>query len=110
MDGLGITIAGPDGRQGGPWVYTLDKPGQAVDQRVKYPGWMKKFTECGGELVIHEAGIADLENYARGGDLVILAGGKGDIVKLFERDAERRLFDKPQRALALTYVTGTHSL
>ena len=25
---------------------------------------MKKFTERGGELVIHEAGIADLENYA----------------------------------------------
>jgi Dehydrogenases (flavoproteins) len=56
--------------------------------------------------VIHEAGVADLENYARGSDLVILAGGKGDIVKLFERDAERSPFDKPQRALALTYVTG----
>ncbi len=39
-------------------------------------------------------------------DLVILAGGKGDIVKLFERDAERSPFDKPMRALALTYVTG----
>ena len=105
-DGLGITIAGPDGGKAVSWVYTLDKPGQAVDQRVKYPGWMKKFTERGGELVIHEAGIADLENYARGSDLVILAGGKGDIVKLFERDAERSPFDKPQRALALTYVTG----
>jgi len=28
------------GRQGGVvGLYTLDKPGQAVDQRVKYPGW-----------------------------------------------------------------------
>ena len=105
-DGLGVTIAGPDGGKAVTWVYTLDKPGQAVDQRVKYPGWMKKFTERGGELVIHEAGIADLENYAHGSDLVILAGGKGDIVKLFERDVERSPFDKPQRALALTYVTG----
>src|SRR6516225_2880855 len=105
-DGLGVTIAGPDGGKAVTWVYTLDKPGQAVDQRVKYPGWMKTFTERGGELVIHEAGIADLENYARGSDLVILAGGKGDIVKLFERDTERSPFDKPQRALALTYVTG----
>jgi Styrene monooxygenase A putative substrate binding domain len=105
-DGLGVTIAGPDGGKAVTWVYTLDKPGQAVDQRVKYPGWMKTFTERGGELVIHEAGVADLENYARGSDLVILAGGKGDIVKLFERDAERSPFDKPQRALALTYVTG----
>jgi hypothetical protein len=105
-DALGVTIAGPDGGKAVSWFYTLDKPGQAVDQRVKYPGWMKKFTERGGELVIHEAGIADLENYARSSDLVILAGGKGDIVKLFERDAERSPFDEPQRALALTYVTG----
>ena len=105
-DALGVTIAGPDGGKAVSWVYTLDKPGQAVDQRVKFPGWMKKFAERGGELVIHEAGVADLENYARSSDLVILAGGKGDIVKLFERDAERSPFDKPQRALALTYVTG----
>ena len=51
---------------------------------------MKTFTERGGELLIREAGVADLENYARSSDLVILAGGKGDIVKLFERDAEPR--------------------
>jgi Styrene monooxygenase A putative substrate binding domain len=105
-EGLGVTIAGPDGGKAVSWVYMLDKPGQALDQRVKFPGWMKKLEEAGGELVIHEAGIADLENYARSSDLVILAGGKGDIVKLFERDAERSPFDKPQRALALTYVTG----
>ena len=79
-DGLGVTIAGPDGGKAISWVYLLDKPGQAVDQRVKYPGWMKKFTERGGELVIKEAGVADLEDYARSSDLVILAGGKGDIV------------------------------
>jgi hypothetical protein len=105
-DGVGVTIAGPDGGKAVDWVCLLDKPGQAVDQRVKYPGWMKKFQELGGELVIRDAGIADLENYARSSDLVIVAGGKGDITKLFERDAERSPFDKPMRALALTYVTG----
>jgi hypothetical protein len=105
-DALGVTIAGPDGSKAIDWVYTLDKPGQAVDQRVKYPGWMKKFQELGGELVIHDAKVADLEKYARESDLVIVAGGKGDITKLFERDAERSPFDQPQRALALTYVTG----
>jgi hypothetical protein len=105
-DGLGVSIAGPDGKKVIDWVYTLDKPGQAVDQRIKYPGWMKKFQDGGGELIIHDAGVADLENYARSSDLLILAGGKGEIVKLFERDAERSPFDKPMRALALTYVTG----
>ena len=69
---------------------------------------MKKFApSAAANWCIHEAGVADLENYARSSDLVILAGGKGDIVELFERDAERSPFDKPQRALALKpYVTG----
>jgi hypothetical protein len=105
-DGLGVTIGAPDGGKAIDWVYTLDKPGQAVDQRVKYPGWMKKFQDLGGELVIHDAGVADLEKYARDSDLVVVASGKGEITKLFERDAERSPFDQPMRALALTYVTG----
>lgn len=105
-DALGVAIAGPDGNKAVDWVYTLDKPGQAVDQRVKYPGWMKKFQERGGELIIHEASVADLEHYAHSSDLVIVAGGKGDITKLFERDGSRSPFEQPQRALALTYVTG----
>ncbi len=105
-DALGVAIAGPDGNKAVDWVYTLDKPGQAVDQRVKYPGWMKKFQERGGELIIREASVADLERYARSSDLVIVAGGKGDITKLFDRDGSRSPFEQPQRALALTYVTG----
>jgi hypothetical protein len=106
-DGLGVTVAAPDGKgKAIDWVYLLDKPGQAVDQRVKYPGWMKKFQELGGELVIRDATVADLEDYARSSDLVLIAGGKGEITKLFERDAERSPLDKPMRALALTYVTG----
>src|SRR5580693_10708253 len=31
-DGIGVTIAAPDGGKAVSWVYTLDKPGQAVDQ------------------------------------------------------------------------------
>jgi hypothetical protein len=105
-DALSVTIGAPGGGKAVNWVYRLDRPGQAVDQRIKYPGWMKKFQERGGELVIRDADVGDLENYARDSDLLIVAGGKGDIAKLFERDAERSPFDKPMRALALTYVTG----
>jgi hypothetical protein len=104
--GLGVIVGAPDGGKAIDWVYELDKPGQAVDQRIKFPGWMKKFSEQKGELVIHDAGVADLENYARSSDLVIVASGKGEISRLFERDAERSPYDKPMRALALTYVTG----
>ena len=107
VDGIGVILPAPDGSgKALDWAYKLDKPAQAVDQRVKIPGWMKHFQEIGGDLVIHEAEIADLEQYCRDSDLVIVASGKGDIGRLFERDAARSPFDTPARALALTYVTG----
>jgi hypothetical protein len=84
----------------------LDRPGQSVDQRVKYPRWLEHFESMGGRLVIHEASVPDLEGYADESDLVIVAAGKGEIAGLFERDADRSPFDQPMRALALTYVTG----
>ena len=64
-------------------------------------------TSC---LLAHEAysaeGIAELEALAATHDLVVLAAGKGEVVKQFARDPVRSAFDKPQRALALTYVHG----
>lgn len=50
--------------------------------------------------------MAELERLATENALVILAAGKGEVVKLFERDATRSPFDKPMRVLALTYVKG----
>ena len=108
VDSINFIVPAPDGSGGKAidWNGKLDKTAQSVDQRVKIPAWMKEFTRLGGNMVIHDAGIADLEAYAKESDLVIVAAGKGDIAKMFERDAERSQFDKPQRALALTYVTG----
>jgi hypothetical protein len=105
-DGVGLTIAGPDGPPALSWAYRLDRPGQSVDQRVKFPGWMEHLQEIGGTLLIQEADAESLERFAGESDLVIVAAGKGEIVRLFERDADRSPFDQPMRALALTYVTG----
>jgi hypothetical protein len=107
MDGVGLNVSAHDGAGLGlHWAYQFDKPAQSVDQRIKYPRWMKHFQEIGGELIIHEAGIEDLERYSRHSDLVIVASGKADIGGLFERDAERSPFDKPARAWGMIYVTG----
>lgn len=108
VDSISFTVPSPEGNgaKAIDWNGKLDKPAQSVDQRVKVPGWMKEFTRLGGEMVIHDAGIEDLETYAKQSDLVIVAAGKGDIARMFERDASRSPFDKPQRALALTYVKG----
>ena len=108
VDSLGVNLAAPDrsGVKVIEWNGKLDRPAQSVDQRVKFPAWMEEFTRRGGRLTIHQAAIEDLEAYASRADLVIVAAGKGEIAALFERDAEKSPFDKPQRALALTYVHG----
>ena len=72
----------------------------------KNPGWMQEFEKRGGEIESRLPASPELEKYAARSDLVIVAAGKGDIARMFERDAEKCQYDKPQRALALTYVKG----
>lgn len=106
VSGIEYNIAGPGGSRPVHWSARLDGYAQSVDQRVKVPGWMEQFEKRGGRLVIEDAGVAELERYAAVSDLVLVASGKGEIARIFERDAVRSEFDRPMRALALSYVTG----
>jgi len=108
VEGIGLAVPDP-GHPGArliDWAARLDRPAQAVDQRLKMPAWMEAFAERGGDLRIVDVGIDELEALTRTHDLVLLAAGKGEIVSRFERDVSRSPFSTPQRALALTYVTG----
>jgi len=106
IEGVGLTIVGPDGTQAINWSHRLDAPAQSVDQRVKMPAWMDEFERLGGKLLNLHAGLDELDELASDADLVVVASGKGDIGRIFERDDEKSTFDKPMRALALTYVTN----
>lgn len=108
VEGIGFTLANPEspGTQAFSWASRLDAPAQSIDQRVKFPKLIEQFVAAGGEMVYEDAGVDELERYAAEDELVIVAAGKGDITRLFERDAERSTYDRPQRALALTYVHG----
>ena len=86
------------------WQGDMDAPGQSVDQRIKMPRWIARFEELGGKLLIEDADMATLERLAAAHDLLIVASGKGDIGRLFERNPARSPFTQPQRVLALTYV------
>ena len=107
-DGISFVIPNPDGSgtKAIHWYGALDKPGQAVDQRLKYPGWMDEFVRRGGKLHIVDVGIAEMEELAGTHDLVLLAGGKGEIVKMLTVNEERSPVKQPMRSLALTYLTG----
>lgn len=106
VEGIGLTVPSPEGGIAFSWAARLDAPAQSVDQRIKMPRWMTEFENRGGKIELADAGLDELEEYASSSDLVIVAAGKGEIARMFERDAERSQFDKPQRALSLTYVNG----
>ena len=106
VQGISFTVPDGEGGKAISWASRLDLPAQAVDQRIKMPVWMSEFERRGGKIELAEAGVDDLEEYTREADLVIVAAGKGEVANLFQRDVTRSTYDKPQRALALTYVHG----
>ncbi|HEY1703242.1 MAG TPA: styrene monooxygenase/indole monooxygenase family protein [Trebonia sp.] len=108
---VSFTLAGDGGSRVSPeprlrWRAALDAPAQSVDQRLKISTWLTLFAENGGQLVHTTASVADVEQLGADHDLVIIAAGTGGIGRLFRRDDSRSPFRKPQRSLALTYVTG----
>ncbi|MFE5852172.1 styrene monooxygenase/indole monooxygenase family protein [Streptomyces sp. NPDC056500] len=106
IEGLGVSVAGPESQRLIDWVGKLDGYAQSVDQRVKMAGWMETFAQRGGQLVIHGAAVGDLDYFSRTYDLVVVSAGKGELVSMFGRDASRSPYDTPQRALAVAYVHG----
>jgi 2-polyprenyl-6-methoxyphenol hydroxylase-like FAD-dependent oxidoreductase len=106
VEGISFAAPGPNGGKMIDWAARLDNPAQSVDQRLKVPAWMEQLEQLGGKVVLREVTLPDLEKYAREYDLAIVAAGKGEVAQLFERDAARSPYGVPQRALALTYVTG----
>ncbi|MCB1410296.1 MAG: FAD-binding oxidoreductase, partial [Rhodobacteraceae bacterium] len=89
VEGISFVVPHPEqpGAKAIDWSGRLDRNAYSVDQRVKIPRWMAEFERLGGRLVLKEAGLSDMELYAREDDLVIVASGKGEIGQMFERDA-----------------------
>ncbi len=106
ITGIGFTVVDGHGAPRASWSSALDGYAQSVDQRLKCASWIDRFEQAGGELVVQRAEVSDVDHLARTHDLVIVATGKGDLGRLFPPDREKSPFDRPQRVLALTYVTG----
>jgi len=106
IDGISLAAPGPEGGKLIDWAARLERPAQSVDQRLKIPAWMEELEKLGAEIVLRDVTVSDLETFASRYDLVIVAAGKGEVAQLFERDPSRSPYNAPQRALALTYVTG----
>ncbi|WET76660.1 FAD-binding oxidoreductase [Amycolatopsis sp. QT-25] len=106
VEGLGVSIAGPDSSRVLDWFGPLEHYAQSVDQRVKMAAWLELVEDRGGKVVIHGVTTSDLAPLAKLYDLVVIAAGKGELVQLFDRIPERSPYTEPQRALSLAYVHG----
>ncbi|SEJ50683.1 NADH-FMN oxidoreductase RutF, flavin reductase (DIM6/NTAB) family [Arthrobacter sp. yr096] len=91
------------------WQAPLDGPARSIDQRIKSALWIETFVAGGGDFRIEKVTPRMLEELARDYELVIVSTGKGEIGQIFPRDKAKSPFDRPQRVLALNYVTSSSS-
>jgi Styrene monooxygenase A putative substrate binding domain len=108
VEGIGLVVPHPEqpGKKAIDWAARLNRTAMSVDQRIKMSVWLDEAQSRGAEVVLREAGVNELESLAASHDLVLVSAGKGSVVDLFPREAERTQFSRPQRALALTYLHG----
>jgi len=79
---------------------------QAIDLRLQSHRWMTDLEAAGGRVIIEKIDPERLDTIAAAHDLVLVATGRGPLAELFPRNAERSVYDKPQRKLAMAIVTG----
>lgn len=104
--GFYTSFASPTGDAPMNVIGRTQRPGGAVDQRLKFHRWMIDLERCGGHIVIESVTAARAQEIAAASDLTILAAGKGDIGKLIPRDAQRSVYSAPQRHIAMVTVRG----
>src|SRR4051812_31209957 len=82
------------------------RPFQAVDVRLQSARWMEELEKRGGRGFIEQVSVERLDAIAAEHDLTVVATGRADLCRLFERDAARSVYDKAQRQLAMVIAVG----
>jgi 2-polyprenyl-6-methoxyphenol hydroxylase-like FAD-dependent oxidoreductase len=79
---------------------------QAIDLRLQSHRWMNDLEAAGGRIVVGKVDPDRLDAIAAEHELVLVATGRGPLAELFPKNAERSVYDRPQRKLAMMVVTG----
>src|SRR5205085_8398931 len=87
-------------------VGRLRRPFQAVDVRLQSHRWMNELAARGGNVVIEQVDVARLDGIAAQHDLTVVATGRADLCKIFERSEARSVYKTAQRKLAMVIATG----
>jgi hypothetical protein len=106
VEGVHLTFCPTPGNRLITLAARVDKPGMAIDVRLQSSRWMDDLEARGGAIVIESVTTARLDAIAAAHDLTIVAAGKAELSSLFPRDAERSVYDKPQRHLTMICARG----
>jgi hypothetical protein len=83
----------------------LPRPGRAIDVRLQSARWMRDLEERGGRVIVESVTPERLDAIAKDHDLTLVAAGKADLCRVFERDPARSRYDAPQRRLGMVLFT-----
>jgi 2-polyprenyl-6-methoxyphenol hydroxylase-like FAD-dependent oxidoreductase len=106
IEGLHLTFCPRRGNRLVTMAGRTAAPSQAVDLRLQSHRWMTDLEAAGGRIVVEQIAPERLDAIAAQHDLVLVAAGRGPLAELFPRHAERSVYDRPQRKLAMMIVTG----
>ena len=105
-DGVHLTFSPTKGNRLLTLAGRLENYFLAIDLRLQSHRWMNDLAAKGGKIEIENVSVARLDEIAAAHELTIVAAGRADLCNLFERDAERSVYDKPQRNLTMIITTG----
>ncbi len=105
INAIQLRVEGGAGQDAIQWEAPLDGAARSIDQRIKSAAWIESFVAGGGDFRIEKVTPRMLEELAQAYELVIVSTGKGEIGGIFPRDKSKSPFDRPQRVLALNYVS-----
>ncbi|HZN94627.1 MAG TPA: styrene monooxygenase/indole monooxygenase family protein, partial [Myxococcales bacterium] len=81
-------------------------PAAAIDVRLLSARWMEDLEKRGGKVVVESVSLERLDAIAADNDLTVLAVGRADLCRLFERHPARSVYTRPQRNLGMALARG----
>lgn len=105
-DGFHVTACPAVGNRLLTLAGRVNRPFVSIDLRLQSAQWMRDLMDRGGKVEFESVTLARLDEIAAQNDLTIVAAGRAELCRLFERDAVRSVYDKPQRHLAMVCVKG----
>jgi len=82
------------------------RPLIAVDMRIYFGRLLEDFAARGGQVVVADMGVADVERVSANHDLMVVATGRGGLSGLFPRIPEHSPFTSPPRMICTGLFRG----